>query len=89
MMNTNKVKKLMEKVGAKQSSVSNFTRLMSITTDCFNELIGGYENTLLDYQPNDEEYKEAMEFLTDKEDMINTIISDIKYELERPYNKKN
>lgn len=38
-----------------------------------NDLIGGFENTLLDNSPNSKEYKNAKEFLTDHKSLVNEL----------------
>ena len=41
--------------------------------NCINFEIGGFENVLLDYSENDEEYIEAKEFLADHDGIVNHI----------------
>ena len=46
------------------------------------EFIGGYMNTLCDYPKSSEEYREAYEFLADRENVKQTIIDDVKRDRE-------
>lgn len=39
----------------------------------YNELVGGCENTMMDYSPEDEEYINAKKQLNDTDDIIETV----------------
>lgn len=49
-----------------------------------NFLLGGLENTLYDFSPEDEEYKEAKERLNDHEGLVNELYNMATSEIHLP-----
>jgi hypothetical protein len=46
--------------------------------ECAYNIIGGYENTLMDYSEEDEEYQNAKEILSDVPSLVDLILSEGK-----------
>lgn len=46
----------------------------------YNDIIGGFENTLLDYSEDEEEYKSAKAFLSNPERIITAVYSETQCE---------
>ncbi len=62
---------------------SNQKRVFMMVVDACNEFIGGWENTMMDYPEDDEEYKNAQEILGAGHDtLVNWILSDIRHSTE-------
>lgn len=62
---------------------NNIKNLKRLIDDARCEIIGGYSNTFYDYYPEDEEYIEALEFLTNFENVYQMVLADVKYEISR------
>lgn len=68
---------------------ANQKRAYTMIRDEYNGLVGGYENVLLDYPKDSDEYQEAIEVLNDHDGLLETIYAGVIADAQGTMNAKH
>lgn len=80
--------KIMEVNKMKLSEMNTRQKIATkLAWEMCGDIVGGFENTLLDYDPSEEEYKNAERLLKDHDALVEMIYDDVMSDTEKIYLK--